>query len=784
MRFEHLEIPHQYRHYWTKYPEGYTILEALFSWIKQVNDLVDLTNQNIDYMEQFTSSFDKELSDEVQRTLKDWQESGFLNVVVNEAIEIETNRRLDLFENTFGLNVLNPPNGLEPATGDGVADDTQTLQAMLDYLHENGGGRLFVPKGTYKITSPLSLYSDITIEGTGSHSRFIKDNGNYFFRADGTIGTENKLSQDKTTGDRTIKTINSHGLTVGDLILIKSQRNSLHSDSGDWQLGYSTSGTNCAYFGEFLIVQSVAGTNEFITSSGLLYPYYYKDNSRETDINSRQAATIQKIEPAKNIKIKNIGCYGKVAGILSTQYAYNVETSGLDCFIKESGCFVAFRESFECRDKGSRVTYDPSFTPEFYYQRNALKVISSQNCGYDGTIVEHGTQSFDSTFNDYSICSTYPYLKNAHILFSTTNPGTTHGGVYAPLITGNTFTGCLKNGFSTRSRKSIITDNIIELNDNSITETYGVAIYEGCAVDCIISNNQISGFHRGIDIIDGTERYFGWIGALIDGNVITRVNRGIMFSIDEANPNGVYRGVVVTNNIIKDFTGTYAKGMMIQRGHGTKAMNNVFNDPAKATNCGIYIVDSTDCQIGQNDFRNIDGKHVWCAETTLPSPNVHVYAGGSLTPAKIDLSNYLSARHTVGSEYPVGDDLYSKGWSGARFKAFYASNGSILTSDRNHKEFIGEIPESWLAAWAEVSPKVYKMKSAIKEKGEAARWHIGVIAQDIIESFEKQGVNALEIGLVTYDKWIDVDGQEKEMYGVRPDECLFLEMAYLRSMRV
>lgn len=183
MRFEHLEIPHQYRHYWTKYPEGYTILEALFSWIKQVNDLVDLTNQNIDYMEQFTSSFDKELSDEVQRTLKDWQESGFLNVVVNEAIEIETNRRLDLFENTFGLNVLNPPNGLEPATGDGVADDTQTLQAMLDYLHENGGGRLFVPKGTYKITSPLSLYSDITIEGTGSHSRFIKDNGNYFFQS-------------------------------------------------------------------------------------------------------------------------------------------------------------------------------------------------------------------------------------------------------------------------------------------------------------------------------------------------------------------------------------------------------------------------------------------------------------------------------------------------------------------------------------------------------------------------------------------------------------------------
>jgi hypothetical protein len=43
-KFDSLEIPHQWQHYWTKYPQGYTIIEALIDWVNQVNGMTDNVN--------------------------------------------------------------------------------------------------------------------------------------------------------------------------------------------------------------------------------------------------------------------------------------------------------------------------------------------------------------------------------------------------------------------------------------------------------------------------------------------------------------------------------------------------------------------------------------------------------------------------------------------------------------------------------------------------------------------------------------------------------------------
>lgn len=94
MKFNHLNVPGHWQNYWTRYPEGHTILEALISWVSQVDSMVDNQNKLNENVEQFRNEiddfigrFDERLQTEVTKTLKDWQSSGFLDLVISEALQ-------------------------------------------------------------------------------------------------------------------------------------------------------------------------------------------------------------------------------------------------------------------------------------------------------------------------------------------------------------------------------------------------------------------------------------------------------------------------------------------------------------------------------------------------------------------------------------------------------------------------------------------------------------------------------------------------------------------------
>jgi Pectate lyase superfamily protein/C1q domain len=60
------------------------------------------------------------------------------------------------------------------AKGDGVTDDTQAIQNAINYLNSVGGGTLFFPKGSYLITSPLILYTNISFKGASKDVTIIQ----------------------------------------------------------------------------------------------------------------------------------------------------------------------------------------------------------------------------------------------------------------------------------------------------------------------------------------------------------------------------------------------------------------------------------------------------------------------------------------------------------------------------------------------------------------------------------------------------------------------------------
>ena len=133
------------------------------------------------------------------------------------------------------------------------------------------------------------------------------------------------------------------------------------------------------------------------------------------------------------------------------------------------------------------------------------------------------------------------------------------------------------------------------------------------------------------------------------------------------------------------------------------------------------------------------------------------------------------------------DGRVSLGTVPLRFTQVCAQNGTIQTSDRNAKMYIQDIPDEVLDAWESVPVRMYKMKDAVEEKGEAARWHFGKIAQDIEEAFKSAGLDPFAYGVLCYDEWDDIkdaDGyviaKAGSRYSVRYDEAAQLDAAVMQ----
>lgn len=101
------------------------------------------------------------------------------------------------------------------------------------------------------------------------------------------------------------------------------------------------------------------------------------------------------------------------------------------------------------------------------------------------------------------------------------------------------------------------------------------------------------------------------------------------------------------------------------------------------------------------------------------------------------------------------DNSVDLGRSNNRFDDVYATNGSIQTSDRNEKQDIQELSEAEqrVAVVAKGLLRKFKWRDAVEEKGVDARTHFGIIAQDLQDAFEAEGLDAGDYGMFTSDSW-------------------------------
>ena len=115
--------------------------------------------------------------------------------------------------------------------------------------------------------------------------------------------------------------------------------------------------------------------------------------------------------------------------------------------------------------------------------------------------------------------------------------------------------------------------------------------------------------------------------------------------------------------------------------------------------------------------------------------------------------------------YPVdengtkADNSRDLGFSSGRFDDIFATNSTINTSDQNEKQDIASLTSAEITAAKAISKlfKTYKWKDKVASKGDSARTHTGVIAQEVQSAMTDAGLDATKYAFWCSDTWWEKD---------------------------
>ena len=172
-------------------------LRSIIKWCQEnfntVDTLIDFINELSNWLKQFEINFDSKLEDSVESVLSEWQQSGYINVVISEALDwelkdykltndsrvdgLETNLTAQMEDLESNLNtqmddyklelnerlnrltlVADPPNGV---------DDTEHINDLITTVHARGGGVVTIPNGEYWVKAHVGPY----------HTNYLRDLG-------------------------------------------------------------------------------------------------------------------------------------------------------------------------------------------------------------------------------------------------------------------------------------------------------------------------------------------------------------------------------------------------------------------------------------------------------------------------------------------------------------------------------------------------------------------------------------------------------------------------------
>jgi len=151
---------------------------------------------------------------------------------------------------------------------------------------------------------------------------------------------------------------------------------------------------------------------------------------------------------------------------------------------------------------------------------------------------------------------------------------------------------------------------------------------------------------------------------------------------------------------------------------------------------------------GQNGFANMyrqyAGEHIfWSAVSGTGGNNISF-----ATPLILDTNQNTK---------PGVDNAYSLGTAANRWSVVYSATALINTSDARTKQQVRDLDEAERRVAQKVKGllKAFKFNDAVAAKGDGARIHFGVMAQDVAAAFASEGLDASRYAMFCHDTWED-----------------------------
>lgn len=489
------------------------------------------------------------------------------------------------------------------AVGDGIADDTTAIQNAIDEVILTGQ-KLYVPAGTYLITTPLVANGSLKIFGDGASSVLdcsaLAASTNALTIQGSLSATTTIMTAFPALNARTISVASSTGFAYGDMIQITSTQ------------PFSTQDPTYLK-GELGFVQSV-GSGTITLNAGLKDTY------------TSGTVTVRKINAIENPMVADLKLVG--AGTTNPNYGLVVN------YAKHPVCQNVHLVDFE--DQGFAYSYCDSGSIANCKVENCSGIANGVGYAFGLDLLtqfSHVTDCFASYVScGFSTGGSLPVWNcvvdgNSFYGGNSTRPMIQTHINGANIVISNNTVSSGQIGIGVFARGNLITGNNV-----SNQAQYGIYLIEEGVVNGQIVGNKTQDCFRGV----GVGSYTG----SDTPNVLIQSNQ-----LMNCTANGISSGVgntVISNNVMSNVS----PGILFGGDGACTIENNEIIDVTNASQAyGVYLAPTTSgnefLYVRNNKIREVDvtGQIVRCV--IVDANCLNAYVTGNVFDMNIVAANYI-----------------------------------------------------------------------------------------------------------------------------------------------